>query len=95
MLGHLWKEPTLSQYEASFKKYDAFGASEYETLADHCKKVGIEFISTPFDDGIVECHSNPLVPFSKTSADITEIPLLWRVARLQTSGVVGWCCDNF
>ena len=74
------KEPTLSQYEL-FKKYDAFGASEYETLADHCKKVGIEFISTPFDDGAVDML-NPLVPFFKVaSADITNTPLLRRVAR--------------
>ncbi|MGA1763571.1 MAG: N-acetylneuraminate synthase family protein [Ilumatobacteraceae bacterium] len=74
------KEATLSQYEL-FKKYDAFGAPEYEVLAEHCKKVGIEFISTPFDDGAVDMLDS-LVPFFKiASADITNTPLLRRVAR--------------
>jgi sialic acid synthase SpsE len=74
------KESTLSQYEL-FKKYDAFGASEYEALAEHCTKVGIQFVSTPFDDDAVDMLS-PLVPYFKVaSADITNTPLLRRVAR--------------
>ena len=47
------KEATLSQYEL-FKKYDAFGPAEYKQLAEHCARVGIEFISTPFDDEAVD-----------------------------------------
>ena len=74
------KEPTLSQHEL-FKKYDSFGEKEYVALADHCGRVGIDFVSTPFDDAAVDMLA-PLVPFFKVaSADLTNTPLLRRVAR--------------
>jgi len=73
------KEQTRSQYEL-FKKYDAFGPSEYNALAEHCGRVGIGFISTPFDARAVEFLA-PLVPcFKIASADLTNIPLLRQVA---------------
>ena len=74
------KEPTTSQYEL-FTKYDSFGESEYKELAHHCKKHGIEFASTPFDLGAVDML-NPFVRFFKiASADITNQPLLKKVAQ--------------
>ena len=74
------KEATLSQHEL-FQKYDNFGAAEYVELANHAKKVGIDFVSTPFDDEAVD-YLAPLVSFYKiASADITNTPLLRRVAR--------------
>lgn len=73
------KEPTTSQYEL-FTKYDSFGEDEYKQLAEHCKKYDIEFVSTPFDLGAVDML-NPLVRFFKiASADITNPPLLKKVA---------------
>ena len=73
------KEPTTSQYEL-FTKYDSFGEVEYKELAMHCKKHDIEFVSTPFDLGAVDML-NPLVRFFKiASADITNPPLLKKVA---------------
>lgn len=73
------KEPTTSQYEL-FTKYDAFDEAEYRELALHCKKHGIEFVSTPFDLGAVDML-NPLVRYFKiASADITNPPLLRKVA---------------
>jgi sialic acid synthase SpsE len=75
------KEPTTSQYEL-FKKYDSFGEKEYELLADHCQKVGIHFLSTPFDLEAVDFLA-PLVPCIKiASADITNVPLLRKAAGL-------------
>jgi len=75
------KEATLSQHEL-FQKYDNFEAEDYAALAAHAKKVGIDFISTPFDDEAVD-YLAPLVPFFKiASADITNTPLLRRVARV-------------
>ena len=72
-------EPTTSQFEL-FTKYDTFGEAEYKELAMHCKKHNIEFVSTPFDIGAVEML-NPLVRFFKiASADITNPPLLKKVA---------------
>lgn len=74
------REPTQSQY-ALFKKYDKFGAKEYVELAEHCKKVGIDFVSTPFDDNAID-FLYPLIPFYKiASADITNIPFLRKIAR--------------
>jgi N-acetylneuraminate synthase len=73
------KEPTTSQYQL-FKKYDAFDAADYAALAEHCRHVGIAFLSTPFDDAAVE-FLDPLVPAWKiASADLTNVPLLRRVA---------------
>ncbi|MFM8778046.1 MAG: N-acetylneuraminate synthase family protein, partial [Acidimicrobiaceae bacterium] len=73
------QEPTTSQYEL-FTKYDAFGEAEYKELAAHCKKHEIEFVSTPFDLGAVDML-NPLVRYFKVaSADITNPPLLKKVA---------------
>ena len=41
----LSKEPTTSQHEL-FSKYDKFWKAEYEQLAQLCRDVGIEFMST-------------------------------------------------
>jgi N-acetylneuraminate synthase len=65
-----------------FQKYDNFEAGDYAALAAHAKKVGIDFLSTPFDDDAVD-YLAPLVPFFKiASADITNTPLLRRVAKV-------------
>lgn len=75
----LSKEPATSQYEL-FKKYDKFGEREYELLAEYCRKVDIDFLSTPFDDRAVD-FLFPLVPcFKVASADITNFPLLRKIA---------------
>lgn len=72
-------EPTASQYEL-FKKYDHFGPKEYRVLARYCRSVGIDFLSTPFDLEAVD-FLNPLVSsFKVSSSDITNFPLLKRIA---------------
>jgi sialic acid synthase SpsE len=74
------KESTKSQFEL-FKKYDGFGQAEYEKLAAYCREKRIDFLSTPFDDDAAE-FLDPLVPFHKiASADITNLPLIRRLAR--------------
>ncbi len=73
------KESTLSQHKL-FQKYDNFNASDYVVLAEHCKKLGIDFLSTPFDDAAIE-FLDPLVPFFKiASADLTNVPFLRKIA---------------
>jgi len=73
------KEPTKSQFEL-FKKYDSFSSNEYEILAEYCNNIGIDFLSTPFDLDAVD-FLNPLMKYYKiASADITNIPLLRKVA---------------
>lgn len=74
------QEATKSQFEL-FKKYDRFVAKEYQLLAEHCQKVGIDFVSTPFDDAAID-FLYPLIPFYKiASADLTNIPFLRKIAR--------------
>jgi len=73
------KEKTQSQFEL-FKKYDTFSENEYCKLAAYCKEIDIDFLSTPFDSEAVD-FLDPLVPFFKiASADITNLPLLEKVA---------------
>ena len=73
------KEPTESQHEL-FQKYDQFEPDDYVVLSQYCKTNKIDFLSTPFDDSAVE-FLDPLVPFFKiASADITNIPILRKIA---------------
>lgn len=80
---HYWdlsKEPTTSQFKL-FQKFDHFNEPEYVELHDHCKEVGIDFISTPFDIDAVD-FLNPLMPFFKVaSADINNVPMLRHIAE--------------
>jgi len=74
------KEISQSQFSL-FKRYDVFGPEEYRILALHCNKVGIDFMSTPFDLNAVE-FLDPLVNcFKIASADLTNVPLLRAVAE--------------
>ena len=76
----LKEEKTKSQYKL-FSKYDKFGKNEYKTLAKYCKKINIDFLSTPFDLDAVDML-RPIMPFFKiASADITNIPLLEKIAK--------------
>lgn len=74
------KEPTGSQFEL-FQRWDNFGQDEYAALAAHCRDRGIDFMSTPFDLEAVDMLS-PLMPVIKVaSADLTNVPLLRKVAK--------------
>ena len=73
-------EPTKSQHEL-FQRFDAFGPEEYAELAAHCKSVGVDFMSTPFDLDAVD-FLTPLMPVTKiASADLTNIPLIRKIAK--------------
>lgn len=74
------KETTKSQYEL-FQKFDLFGEDEYIELYNYCNKIGIDFLSTPFDLEAVD-FLNPLMKYFKiASADITNYPLLKKIAE--------------
>jgi sialic acid synthase SpsE len=73
------KEGATNQFNL-FKKFDNFGPDEYVELSEYCNQVGIDFVSTPFDDEAIE-FLEPLVPFYKVaSADLTNTPFLRRIA---------------
>ena len=75
------EEPTASQFEL-FSKFDAFGPEEYSQLSQHCREVGIDFMSTPFDLESAAFLNDLVRVFKVASADITNIPLLRFVGSL-------------
>ncbi len=73
------KESTTSQYEL-FKKYDALETEDYFLLKDFSEELGIEFLTTPFDDVFVDELDNILDYYKVASADLTNYPLLRKIA---------------
>ena len=71
----LSKEPTKSQFEL-FKKYDRFWKSEFEKLKLECDRVGIEFLSTPFDSESATFLNELMDVFKISSSDITNKPFI-------------------
>jgi len=76
----LTKESTTNQFEL-FKKYDKFGEKEYNEIYEYCEEIGIDFMSTPFDLDAVN-YLDKIVKIHKiSSSDITNFPLLKKVAK--------------
>ena len=74
----LAKENTKNQYEL-FKKFDQFNDKDYYELYEYSNKVGIDFLSTPFDIKSVD-FLDEIIPFFKiASADINNVPFLRKV----------------
>lgn len=87
------KEPTESQFDL-FKKFDGFGEAEYVELSKYCDEIGIDFMSTPFDLEAVD-FLNPLQKAIKiASADITNFPLLRRVAKCNKPVILSTGCSE-
>ena len=79
---HYWdisKENTKSQYEL-FKKFDNFFEKDYRELKDYCDNLGVEFLTTPFDNTFVDELDDILSFYKIASADLTNFPLLEKVA---------------
>lgn len=71
----LSKEPTKSQFEL-FQKYDKFWKNEFELLKVECDRVGIEFLSTPFDTESATFLNDLMDVFKISSSDITNKPFI-------------------
>ena len=69
------KEPTESQFDL-FKKHDSFWKEEMQELKNYCDKVGIEFMSTPFDVESAEFLNEMMDVFKISSSDITNKPFI-------------------
>ena len=67
------KEPTKTQYEL-FLKFDAFGEKEYGEISSYCKSIGIDFISTPFDDHSADYLADMMDIYKISSSDLTNHP---------------------
>ncbi|PIR00496.1 MAG: acetylneuraminic acid synthetase [Nitrospinae bacterium CG11_big_fil_rev_8_21_14_0_20_45_15] len=72
---NLNEEPTDSQFKL-FQKYDKFWKKEFEVLKYHCDKVGIEFLSTPFDLESATFLNDLMEVFKISSSDITNKPFI-------------------
>ena len=75
----LTEEKTKNQFEL-FTKFDHFEKENYYELANYCKQVGIEFISTPFDHNAVDMLDRIVKFYKVSSSDITNFPLLQKIA---------------
>lgn len=76
----LSKEPTTSQFEL-FKKYDKFWKTEFEELKKECDRVGIEFLSTPFDVESATFLNDLMDAFKISSSDLTNRPFIEYMAK--------------
>ena len=74
------KEGTKNQFEL-FSKFDKFSEKEYTLLAEYCAEVEIDFMSTPFDLEAVDYIDNLVSIHKISSSDITNFPLLKKVAK--------------
>ena len=67
-----------------YKTQDTFGLDEYKLLFDHCNKLNITFLSTPFDEESADLLEKLNVPAYKiASTDLTNLPFLEYVAKKQ------------
>ena len=74
------KEPTTSQFKL-FKKYDSFWESEFEELKRYCDRVGIEFMSTPFDITSANFLNDIVNVFKISSSDLTNKPFIEHICK--------------
>jgi N-acetylneuraminate synthase len=74
------KESTESQFEL-FSRYDRFGEEEYRRIAEECDVADIAFTTSAFDVESIDWLDELVAAFKVASGDITNVPLLTRVAR--------------
>lgn len=59
-----------------------FGADEHEALMEHCREMGIEFLSTPFDVGSAAMLVKlGMAAFKVGSGELTNLPFLNELSR--------------
>jgi len=75
----LAEEPTESQKEL-FSKFDKLTKDDYCKIATYCTEIGIEFMSTPFDNESASFINDLVSRHKIASADITNFPLLEQIA---------------
>jgi sialic acid synthase SpsE len=84
---NLTKEKTKSQYDL-FSKFDKFNKSDYEILSKYCKKINIDFLSTPFDLESVDMLKSLVPAFKISSSDITNYPLLNKISKTKKPVII-------
>jgi sialic acid synthase SpsE len=74
------KEKETNQFNL-FKKFDKFDKSDFYDLAKYCKNLKIDFACTPFDFDSVDILNKLVSYFKISSSDITNIPLIKKIAK--------------
>ncbi|MBQ9277755.1 MAG: N-acetylneuraminate synthase family protein [Lachnospiraceae bacterium] len=69
-----------TQYEL-FTLYDKFNASDYEELYEYSKEIGIDFMSTPFDEDSSDYLNDYMEVYKISSSDISNYPLITNIAK--------------
>jgi len=69
------EEPCTSQYEL-FQRFDHFGRSEYQELKIFCDSIGIEFLSTAFDQEAADYLEPMMEVFKISSSDLNNLPFI-------------------
>ena len=64
----------------NFQLFNKFSAEEYRELADYCRKIGITFMSTPFDFESADYLDEFMDIYRISSSDIINIPFIKYVA---------------
>jgi sialic acid synthase SpsE len=76
------REPTESQFEL-FARYDKFEQPQYRRIAKECDAAAIAFMTSVFDVESVDWLEGLVAAFKIASGDITNVPLLTRVAHTE------------
>lgn len=69
------EEATTSQFEL-FKKFDSFTYQEYKELAQYCKDLEIEFLSTAFDIESADYLYDLMNVYKISSSDLNNLPFV-------------------
>ena len=66
------EESETSQYSL-FKKFDSFGEKEYKELSEYCDSIGIEFLSTAFDNESADYLYDLMNVYKISSSDLNNV----------------------
>lgn len=76
----LTKEPTPTQH-GLFQKHDKFNKEDYQELADYCKQIGVDFMSTPFDMDSADYLNDMVSIYKISSSDLSNYPFIRHIAK--------------
>ncbi len=79
-----YQERTTAEVESQFEMLERLqlDAAAHRRLIDHCRQVGIQFLSSPFDVQSADLLATMDVPLYKVpSGEITNLPFLEHLAR--------------
>ena len=76
----LTKEPTPTQH-GLFEKHDGFDREDYQALCDHCRQIGVDFLSTPFDYASADYLEDMVDVYKISSSDLSNLPFIRHIAK--------------